>query len=314
MHQQSWSPLLYGNICSIKNVLDVSLNGKPQDRNGLLGQISYLRSSQATANLKFSVELKCNRWLCFISPSMKVRFVLFPSHRCFVEICHCLQWVSSGQQLPNESTHLALGPRCECCPPGLCDNRILNHGRQPSPANWSDRHLEPPTARETSGWARAGVQTLRLFNMRAASRPACLSPLLLCLCVLQRSYGTPSPPSPTFTHNQTKLPDGDKDSHHRPKRGWIWNQFFVLEEHIGPDAQYVGKVWAFFCFDPCAGAGNVLKLLRWLSETNFIWFIEQTVPWKSTVLTSDIGYASCFWTIIAMSVYSCNHVFLEGSK
>ncbi|KAL0200786.1 hypothetical protein M9458_003973, partial [Cirrhinus mrigala] len=21
----------------------------------------------------------------------------------------------------------------------LCDNRILNHGRQPSPANWSDR-------------------------------------------------------------------------------------------------------------------------------------------------------------------------------
>uniref|UniRef100_A0A9J7XT65 Cadherin 18 n=1 Tax=Cyprinus carpio carpio TaxID=630221 RepID=A0A9J7XT65_CYPCA len=78
--------------------------------------------------------------------------------------------------------------------------------------------------------------------MRAASSPACLSPLLLCLCVLQRSYGTPSPPSPTFTHNQTKLPDGDKDSHHRPKRGWIWNQFFVLEEHIGPDAQYVGKV------------------------------------------------------------------------
>ncbi|KAL0200787.1 hypothetical protein M9458_003974, partial [Cirrhinus mrigala] len=55
------------------------------------------------------------------------------------------------------------------------------------------------------------------------------------------SYGTPSPPSPTFAHNQTKLPDGDKDSHHRPKRGWIWNQFFVLEEHIGPDAQYVGK-------------------------------------------------------------------------
>uniref|UniRef100_A0A673G3C8 Cadherin-18-like n=1 Tax=Sinocyclocheilus rhinocerous TaxID=307959 RepID=A0A673G3C8_9TELE len=84
--------------------------------------------------------------------------------------------------------------------------------------------------------------------MRAASSPACLSPLLLCLCVLQRSYGTPSPPSPTFTHSQTKLPDSDKDSHHRPKRGWIWNQFFVLEEHIGPDAQYVGKVRALFLF------------------------------------------------------------------
>ncbi|XP_034468893.1 cadherin-18-like [Hippoglossus hippoglossus] len=42
--------------------------------------------------------------------------------------------------------------------------------------------------------------------------------------------------------NQTKLLDTDKDSHHRPKRGWIWNQFFVLEEHIGPEPQYVGKL------------------------------------------------------------------------
>ncbi|KAG8014357.1 Cadherin-18 [Nibea albiflora] len=41
--------------------------------------------------------------------------------------------------------------------------------------------------------------------------------------------------------NQTKLLDTDKDSHHRPKRGWIWNQFFILEEHIGPEPQYVGK-------------------------------------------------------------------------
>ncbi|KAK2900940.1 hypothetical protein Q8A67_009055 [Cirrhinus molitorella] len=93
--------------------------------------------------------------------------------------------------------------------------------------------------------------------MRAASSPAYLSPLLLCLCVLQRSYGTPSPPSPTFAHNQTKLPDGDKDSHHRPKRGWIWNQFFVLEEHIGPDAQYVGKLHS----NSDKGDGSVQYLL-----------------------------------------------------
>ncbi|KAM9845016.1 cadherin-18-like [Aulostomus maculatus] len=42
--------------------------------------------------------------------------------------------------------------------------------------------------------------------------------------------------------NQTQLLDVDKDFHHRPKRGWIWNQFFVLEEHIGPEPQYVGKL------------------------------------------------------------------------
>ncbi|NP_001070203.1 cadherin-18a precursor [Danio rerio] len=108
--------------------------------------------------------------------------------------------------------------------------------------------------------------------MRAASSPACLSPLLLCLCVLQRSYGTPSPPSPTFSHNQTKLPNGDKDSHHRPKRGWIWNQFFVLEEHIGPDAQYVGKVRAFVdCFDLCSG---VLKPCRRAELLGLVWFVK----------------------------------------
>lgn len=48
--------------------------------------------------------------------------------------------------------------------------------------------------------------------------------------------------------NQTKLLETDKDSHHRPKRGWIWNQFFVLEEHIGPDPQYIGKVRHIYLF------------------------------------------------------------------
>ncbi|KAF3858802.1 hypothetical protein F7725_012003 [Dissostichus mawsoni] len=27
----------------------------------------------------------------------------------------------------------------------------------------------------------------------------------------------------------------------RNKRGWVWNQFFVLEEYMGSDPQYVGK-------------------------------------------------------------------------
>lgn len=28
----------------------------------------------------------------------------------------------------------------------------------------------------------------------------------------------------------------------RVKRGWVWNQFFVLEEYMGSDPQYVGKL------------------------------------------------------------------------
>lgn len=37
----------------------------------------------------------------------------------------------------------------------------------------------------------------------------------------------------------------ERGSQQRPKRGWIRNQFFVLEEQIGPEPQYVGKVRFF---------------------------------------------------------------------
>uniref|UniRef100_A0A673X537 Cadherin-12 n=1 Tax=Salmo trutta TaxID=8032 RepID=A0A673X537_SALTR len=73
----------------------------------------------------------------------------------------------------------------------------------------------------------------------------CLCPVLVWLCFLQKCYGVshhvPTSKVP-ITKNQTKLANGETEVHHRPKRGWIWNQFFVLEEHIGPDAQYVGKL------------------------------------------------------------------------
>ncbi|XP_067224726.1 cadherin-18 isoform X4 [Chanodichthys erythropterus] len=73
---------------------------------------------------------------------------------------------------------------------------------------------------------------------------SCLCPVLLCLCFLERGYEASHygqakviSRSHNATHNHTET-----EVHHRPKRGWIWNQFFVLEEHIGPDAQYVGKL------------------------------------------------------------------------
>ncbi|CAG03458.1 unnamed protein product, partial [Tetraodon nigroviridis] len=34
----------------------------------------------------------------------------------------------------------------------------------------------------------------------------------------------------------------------RSKRGWMWNQFFLLEEYTGTDMQYVGKVIFSACF------------------------------------------------------------------
>lgn len=33
-----------------------------------------------------------------------------------------------------------------------------------------------------------------------------------------------------------------KSGKSRTKRSWVWNQFFVLEEYMGTDPLYVGKV------------------------------------------------------------------------
>ncbi|XP_032359328.1 cadherin-18 [Etheostoma spectabile] len=75
------------------------------------------------------------------------------------------------------------------------------------------------------------------------STASCLCPFLVCLCFIQRCYGASHHvPAKVLSKNQTKLANGETEVHHRPKRGWIWNQFFVLEEHLGPDAQYVGKL------------------------------------------------------------------------
>uniref|UniRef100_A0A8C5N423 Cadherin-12 n=1 Tax=Leptobrachium leishanense TaxID=445787 RepID=A0A8C5N423_9ANUR len=69
-----------------------------------------------------------------------------------------------------------------------------------------------------------------------------ICPVLVCLCFVQRCYGSVHHTAIKVTKNQTKHIEGETEVHHRPKRGWVWNQFFVLEEHIGPDSQYVGKL------------------------------------------------------------------------
>ncbi|XP_017561458.1 cadherin-12a [Pygocentrus nattereri] len=72
--------------------------------------------------------------------------------------------------------------------------------------------------------------------------------LLILWCLLDKSFV-----SPMHSSAQSKL---GKEHHrglrdqrrhglsglHRVKRGWVWNQFFVLEEYMGTDPQYVGKL------------------------------------------------------------------------
>uniref|UniRef100_A0A8C1PU36 Cadherin domain-containing protein n=1 Tax=Cyprinus carpio TaxID=7962 RepID=A0A8C1PU36_CYPCA len=73
--------------------------------------------------------------------------------------------------------------------------------------------------------------------------------LLLFLCFLfEQSSCAPfqSRPGQEWPHSQTGPPaagrNGGSRGFQRVKRGWVWNQFFVLEEYMGSDPQYVGKV------------------------------------------------------------------------
>lgn len=53
------------------------------------------------------------------------------------------------------------------------------------------------------------------------------------------------------TENVIHLP-GRQPHFQRVKRGWVWNQFFVLEEYMGSEPQYVGKVMLSFLIVYCA--------------------------------------------------------------
>lgn len=65
--------------------------------------------------------------------------------------------------------------------------------------------------------------------------------LLLALSMLWPS--TAMPLTPGNIGKLFGMPDSDGGRVlQRSKRGWMWNQFFLLEEYTGNDHQYVGKV------------------------------------------------------------------------
>ncbi|NXK09590.1 CADH9 protein, partial [Herpetotheres cachinnans] len=61
----------------------------------------------------------------------------------------------------------------------------------------------------------------------------------------------------SYSERITGLSENDGKTLHRTKRGWMWNQFFLLEEYTGPDTQYVGKLHT----DQDKGDGNLKYIL-----------------------------------------------------
>ncbi|XP_058033037.1 cadherin-22 isoform X2 [Ahaetulla prasina] len=70
-------------------------------------------------------------------------------------------------------------------------------------------------------------------------RPPGSGLLLLLLCLL---IGPDRPPGASGGPGQGAPGDGSLPSAGRVKRGWVWNQFFVVEEYTGTEPLYVGKI------------------------------------------------------------------------
>ena len=72
----------------------------------------------------------------------------------------------------------------------------------------------------------------------------CLQAALLCLGMLchSQAFATErrSHLRPSFHGHHEKGKEGQVLQ--RSKRGWVWNQFFVIEEYTGPDPVLVGRV------------------------------------------------------------------------
>ncbi|XP_059569870.1 cadherin-11 isoform X2 [Alligator mississippiensis] len=88
---------------------------------------------------------------------------------------------------------------------------------------------------------------------------SCLHAALICLGMLYYSHATSteklnhSRPSLHGHHEKGK----EGQVLHRSKRGWVWNQFFVIEEYTGPDPVLVGRLHS----DIDSGDGNIKYIL-----------------------------------------------------
>lgn len=96
-------------------------------------------------------------------------------------------------------------------------------------------------SRPCSG-ARPTLPRMRPRPNGALRAGAALSPVLLLLLLLPLlgHLWAASTPGPSSTS-----PGAQQDNQlgaGRVKRGWVWNQFFVVEEYTGSEPLYVGKV------------------------------------------------------------------------
>ncbi|KAM9301606.1 cadherin-11 [Gastrophryne carolinensis] len=87
----------------------------------------------------------------------------------------------------------------------------------------------------------------------------CLHGILLCLGIAYCSHVSTTRRSSKLRQSFHGHHEKGKEGQvlHRSKRGWVWNQFFVIEEYTGPDPVLVGRLHS----DVDAGDGTIKYIL-----------------------------------------------------
>ncbi|XP_063779039.1 cadherin-9-like [Pseudophryne corroboree] len=83
--------------------------------------------------------------------------------------------------------------------------------------------------------------------------------LIMCTNIILMTHATPLDRTSLdyIPREKRSLSEDDMTVLHRSKRGWMWNQFFLLEEYTGSETQYVGKLYT----DQDKGDGNLKYIL-----------------------------------------------------
>lgn len=87
------------------------------------------------------------------------------------------------------------------------------------------------------------------------------------------SFGSCKASGTSSSTSAGRREDQGPSSRERVKRGWVWNQFFVVEEYTGTEPLYVGKVSHSFVFIHDV----FLKLIKGNFTNLDIWEIQQKI-------------------------------------
>lgn len=93
---------------------------------------------------------------------------------------------------------------------------------------------------------RLHIETFILLKVKIMRTYSCLQ-LVIWTCIFHMVDNSTlqGKDSSHFLRRIVNLKKDEGKMLHRAKRGWMWNQFFLLEEYTGTDTQYVGKVRIF---------------------------------------------------------------------